>query len=95
MLYLKIIDRENTFFGSSSDESAETPFKIVSIADDETVKFSSVYDTVKQRDIQCALVHKKGDGFVTEYELTGNAYLMNSQGKTIARHNLVSQPPAG
>jgi hypothetical protein len=84
MMYLKI-----TVTGVSdalTDDDSRMEFKLVQIADDETVTFSKVQPEGASQLHPVALVHKKGDAFVSEYPLTGMAYLMNDQGKTIARH---------
>ena len=78
MLTLKIMSEQNL-----PDDSPEKDFTLIQIADSESLSFVAVTDHYLYDTKVLARVDKP-DGSSNEFPLTGNAYVLNANGKTIA-----------
>lgn len=88
MLYLKIMS--NSLL---PDDHADKSFRLVPVANDEELSFTEpcppCAEDLREADyVPRGLVIyaeiRRPDGSTREYALTGNAYVMNEHGKTIA-----------
>ncbi|TXD58880.1 hypothetical protein FUT88_13475 [Ralstonia sp. TCR112] len=71
MMYLKLMSAEDM-----PDNAVEKNFTVVQILDHEQLDFI--------RDGSQVVAHVTGDNSMRQFTLTGNAYVLNAQGKTIA-----------
>lgn len=75
MYSIKIMSGQNL-----PDSDVGKGFKIITVAEGQMFEFGNRPDTGEP----VVAVYGKGDGIDREYPLTGNAYVMNENGKTIA-----------
>jgi hypothetical protein len=82
MLYVKIMSGEDM-----PDTMQNKNFTIVPVEDDQIMRFipNPVQDSGLEEPRFALEVHSP-DGGIETHELTGNAYVMNEAGKTIASH---------
>jgi len=81
MLTLKLMSSQDL-----PDDNPCKDFTLVQITDDETLQFLSTGKDGCYREYTCAVVAliQRRDGSEMAYPLVGNAYVMNSNGKTVA-----------
>lgn len=81
MLYLKLMNNAPQLSGVT-DESPEANFTIFPIPEDSALSFGN--SDIDADGIRASWFTNKG---LQTVELTGNAYVLNAQGKTIARRS--------